>query len=128
MIILSICLSPAHIITKRYLWSNTAVTEDLSNVAAGVYTVTVTDFDGCTTTASATVTEPTALTATVTTVGTTCNAGSNGAVDLTVGGGTGSYSCVASSPSVNSSASVNIAHHCTHSLTQREHLRFHCLG
>ncbi|OWY24595.1 T9SS C-terminal target domain-containing protein [Sphingobacteriales bacterium UPWRP_1] len=36
-----------------YAWSNGATTQNLSNVANGTYTVTVTDANGCTTTASA---------------------------------------------------------------------------
>ena len=39
-----------------YEWSNTATTEDLSSLAAGSYTVTVTDDNACTATTSATVT------------------------------------------------------------------------
>ncbi len=31
-----------------YLWNNSATTEDLSNLAAGTYTITVTDLFGCT--------------------------------------------------------------------------------
>jgi alpha-tubulin suppressor-like RCC1 family protein len=38
-----------------YLWSNGAITEDLINVAAGTYTVTITDSNGCTQTQTATI-------------------------------------------------------------------------
>lgn len=38
-----------------FLWSNGATTEDLANRAAGTYTVTVTDFYGCTGTYTATI-------------------------------------------------------------------------
>ncbi|MFH0894809.1 MAG: choice-of-anchor L domain-containing protein [Bacteroidota bacterium] len=42
-----------------FIWSNAAVTEDLTNVAAGNYTVTVTDFAGCSFTLNSTVTNNT---------------------------------------------------------------------
>ncbi len=47
-----------------YLWSNGTMTEDLSGVPAGVYTVTVTDNAGYTITAMATVGEPAPVAAT----------------------------------------------------------------
>ncbi|MET4075417.1 SprB repeat-containing protein [Hymenobacter sp. UYCo722] len=75
-----------------YLWSNGATTQDLSNVAAGTYTVTITDALGCTATASATITQPAGLAlSTMLTSPSCCNA-STGGIDLTVSGGTAPYS------------------------------------
>jgi len=75
-----------------YLWSNAAVTKNLTNVAAGTYTVTITDAGGCITTASATITQPaTALTGTTIVTNELCSGGNNGAINLTVSGGTAPY-------------------------------------
>ena len=80
--------------TYSYLWSNGATTEDLSSVPAGTYTVTVTDANGCTATASATVSQPaSALTVSVSgTENVDCHGGNDGAVDISVSGGTATYS------------------------------------
>ncbi|HLP93646.1 MAG TPA: hypothetical protein VK168_06395, partial [Saprospiraceae bacterium] len=75
-----------------YAWSNGAMTEDVTGLAAGTYTVTVTDANLCTVTTSAIVTQPTLLTAaTATITNVACNGGSNGAIDLTASGGTMPY-------------------------------------
>ena len=75
-----------------YLWSNAATTASIAGVAAGTYNVTVTDANGCTATSSATITEPTALTASAVATNVSCNGESNGTIDLTVTGGTAPYS------------------------------------
>ena len=41
-----------------YSWNNGATVEDLTSLPAGSYSVTITDDNGCTTTASATITQP----------------------------------------------------------------------
>lgn len=74
-----------------YLWSNAATTEDLSNVAAGIYNVTITDSKGCTATASATVTQPSSFSLATNVVRPTCPPSTDGSITLTVSGGTASY-------------------------------------
>jgi gliding motility-associated-like protein len=76
-----------------YAWSSTGSTTDsVSGVGVGTYTVTVTDGNGCTITASGMVTQPLSniiVAQQVTPV--KCNSDSNGAINLTVNGGTGGY-------------------------------------
>ncbi len=75
-----------------YLWpalaSNTNAT--VSNVAAGTYSVTQTDANGCTITQGVTVTQPTSLTLTSTLTAATCG-NANGSGTVTVAGGTPAY-------------------------------------
>jgi gliding motility-associated-like protein len=80
--------------TYTYSWNTTPVqtTEDLTNLQAGTYTVTVTDQSNCTTTATAVITEPTApLSASTTQTNVLCNGNTTGSIDLTVTGGTSPY-------------------------------------
>lgn len=74
-----------------YRWSTGAVTEDVTNLTAGTYSVTVTDANACTRTLSATIAQPTALSLTLTPRNPTCNGVSDGGITLAVGGGTGPY-------------------------------------
>ena len=83
-----------------YTWSNGAVTEDINSLPAGTYSVNITDANGCTNTQTITLTEPPVLTASTTAVtyaggwNVSCNGANDGAIDLTVGGGTPGYSYV----------------------------------
>jgi len=69
----------------QFIWSNAEITEDLSAVASGPYSVTVTSFNGCTTVETYTVPETTIVPdiASVLTSATSCVVG-NGAIDLTI--------------------------------------------
>ena len=75
-----------------YLWSNSATTASLSGVAAGTYSVTITDANGCTDTSNVTITEPTALVAaSVVDTNISCNAGADGSATGSATGGTAPY-------------------------------------
>ena len=80
--------------TFAYSWSTTPVqtTEDISNLQAGTYTVTITDQSNCSITLSSTINEPTvALSSSTSQVDVLCNGNSTGSIDLTVTGGTSPY-------------------------------------
>ncbi len=76
----------------NYNWSNGNLTNVLTSVSAGTYSITVTDFNGCVLTSSVTITNipgPTAITGTTTLAG--CGL-SNGTYNITgVTGGTPAY-------------------------------------
>ncbi len=74
-------------------WSNGETTEDIGNLSAGNYSVTITDANGCFTILNVTITEPTSpLNATSSSTSVSCFGGNNGAIDLTVSGGLSPYS------------------------------------
>jgi gliding motility-associated-like protein len=75
-----------------YSWNNGSITEDLSAVGAGLYSVNVTDVNGCLATASATLVMPAGIVLTETHTTPNCNSGSDGAISVSVNGGTPSYS------------------------------------
>lgn len=73
-------------------WSNQSANANLSNVTAGTYTVTVTDANSCTGSASFTITEPTPFVlnpATITNV--SCLGASNGSITANPSGGVTPY-------------------------------------
>ena len=77
-----------------YLWTpGGATTQDLSGLAAGTYTVSITESNGCTITGttSFTITQPDLIVASGTQVNVSCNGALTGSIDLTVVGGSSSY-------------------------------------
>ena len=72
-----------------YSWDNGATTEDLDGLVAGGYRVDVTDAFGCTFSASFDITAPAAIELTATGIDPTV--ATTGSIDLTVNGGTGTY-------------------------------------
>ncbi|MFY0591611.1 PKD domain-containing protein [Roseivirga sp.] len=76
-----------------YLWSNGSTTQDLANVTAGTYTVTVKDASNCAVNLNVTIDEPAlVLNLSGTHADVTCNGSISGSIDLTVTGGMGPYS------------------------------------
>ncbi|HTA27671.1 MAG TPA: PKD domain-containing protein, partial [Bacteroidia bacterium] len=90
-----------------YLWAPTGQTNDTATgLSAGSYTATVTDANGCTATASVTITEPALLTATMGIPNNVlCNGGNNGSATVTAGGGTPNYTYLWS-PSAQTNATA----------------------
>ncbi|MBN2682725.1 MAG: PKD domain-containing protein [Bacteroidales bacterium] len=73
----------------EYLWNNSAITSSISGLAAGTYSVELTDANGCTATASGTVTAPaSALSVTAsTTANIDCFGDNDGAITANISGG-----------------------------------------
>jgi hypothetical protein len=74
-----------------YSWSNGSTNQNLTGLAAGTYSVLVTDANGCTTTTTRTLTQPSAIAATAVSTDISCFGLSNGSIDVSVSGGVGSY-------------------------------------
>ena len=68
--------------------ANGATTQNLTGRTAGTYAVTITDTHGCTKTATATITQPNDISVLFSVVNLPCYGGTDGAIDLTVSGGT----------------------------------------
>lgn len=77
--------------TYFYQWSNAASTQNIGNLTANTYHLTVTDATNCEVTASATIAQPSAIQITETHQNISCNGSSDGNIHITSTGGSGSY-------------------------------------
>ena len=107
-----------------YNWNNGATAQDISNLCSGNFTVTVTDANGITTTANATIAAPSAIAATPTPNNIVCNGACNGTISLVVTGGTEPYSYLWS----NGLTSANANSLCTGSYSVTITDVFGCTG
>jgi len=74
-----------------YYWSNGNINQNLNNVNAGSYSVTVTDNNGCAINNSYTINEPNDINLTPSTVAVDCNGNSTGSAQVNVSGGASPY-------------------------------------
>ncbi|MBV7267984.1 Ig-like domain-containing protein, partial [Winogradskyella luteola] len=90
------------------LWSNGSSDQDLSDLAAGDYDVTITDANGCTTTNQTTINQPTeALSANVTNItNVDCNGNSSGSITVEASNGTSPYQYSLDNGSTNQGAGL----------------------
>lgn len=75
-----------------YFWSpNGETTSAINALCQGNYATTLTDANGCTSTQTVSITQPVALSATVTATNASCFGGCNGSATVAAAGGTGAY-------------------------------------
>lgn len=83
--------TPVGLAPYTYSWTGGQTSQTASGLGAGSYTVTLTDNSGCVATANVTITQPTALTGTLTPVNVSCNGACNGTITVAASGGTPPY-------------------------------------
>ncbi len=88
-----------------YTWSNGAMTQDIANLTAGTYTVTVTDANNCTIVEDYDVGQPTPVNITGSVTQVRCKGENTGAVTTSISGGAGGYTYLWSNGSTASSIS-----------------------
>ncbi len=80
--------------SETYAWTGpngyTSSSDDITGLEAGVYNLTITD-GSCSETTVATITEPTALGISLTQSHPSCNGANDGSINMTISGGTSSY-------------------------------------
>ncbi|MBN4051483.1 SprB repeat-containing protein, partial [bacterium AH-315-M05] len=74
-----------------FLWSNSATTEDISNLTIGTYTVIITDTNGCTAFDTVTINNPISLTSSISGTDANCKDSCDGTATVTPSGGTPPY-------------------------------------
>ena len=89
---ISLTMNPSGGTTYTYLWSNSANTSSISNLASGIYSVVVTQVGGSNCTLSTSVSLNSALTISTTSTNVLCNSGPSGTATAIPSGGTGPFS------------------------------------
>lgn len=84
-----------------YSWNNGGVVPEIVNLCPATYTLTVTDARGCNIIATATITEPDPLVASISSSNATCFASCNGSATASATGGTGAYAFIWSPGAIN---------------------------
>ena len=74
-----------------YLWSNSANTDTIYNLAAGGYSVTIYDANNCTATTTFSVSNQSGFSISTTSTADTCYGGSDGSAQVNVNGGSGTF-------------------------------------
>ena len=94
-----------------YNWSNSSTGQNLNGIISGTYIATITDANGCSTTAGGTVNQPaSALNANVTVVNVLVTGQSNGSAAVSVTGGTSPYGYAWNTiPAQATDSAVNLA-------------------
>ncbi len=100
-----------------YLWSDGSTGTSLSNLVPGVYSVTITDINGCFGTQDITITEPLVLTTSGTQVDVSVYKGSDGSATVTASGGTVPYTYLWSNGATTATASGLVAGNYTVTVT-----------
>ncbi len=88
-------------------WNDGVTTQNRIDLNAGTYLVTITDAKGCSTTVTKTISQPNDLTLSTAITKASCPGINNGAIVLTIFGGTSNYSIAWTGPNSYSSTSVN---------------------
>ena len=90
-----------------YAWSNGFTTQNISNLAGGTYVVTVTDGNGCTTSTSVVLGNPSLLVTNFVVHNDLCNGDSNGSIILIQSGGTPNYSFLWNTTPADTTANIS---------------------
>jgi len=91
-----------------YLWTGGSTSSTVTGLVAGTYTVTITDNSGCSTTSSATVSQPAVLANTTSGTNATCG-NANGSATATATGGTSPYTYLWTGGATSSTATGLVA-------------------
>lgn len=92
-----------------FVWNTGQVNQGITNIAAGTYTVTATDGNGCSQVKTEIVTEPALLTSFATPVAVKCFGKNTGALHIDAMGGTPAYAATWAGPNGYTGNGLNIA-------------------